>query len=661
MSFDEARLYDLLPAVYGIRDAEQGEPLRALIGVIAEQVAILEENLDQLYDDQFIETCAEWVVPYIGDLVGARGLDPLPGAPFSLRSQVANTLGYRRRKGAAVVLEQLAKDVTGWNANAVEFFELLVGTQYMNHVRPDSTAFPDVRNWEGLSYLRTPFDRFTRTVDVRRIKSRRGKYNIPNVGLFLWRLQAYSVTDAPAAAATPNDNHRFFFNGLGKDQRLFTRPRTEKVLSQLAGPLDVPMPISRRVMNEHISDYYGPDNSLLLTVNGREIPAGEIHVCDLSDSGLTWGHMPADDIYAVDPERGRMVLAANAPANPDVRVRYYYGFGADVGGGEYARGQTFTPSATIPLRVPNDHATIQQALDQRGGRGVVEGADSGRYLETLHIDVAAGLTLELRAADRKRPIVILNGEMIIDGGDEAEIVLNGLWIAGGPLRITGAVRNVTIRHCTLVPTAAPALVVEAPNAVVEIEKSILGGIRSVAASRIRISGSIVDATDVSGVAYAAPDGIGVGAPMTVVNSTLIGKVHALRLDLASNTIFRAVRTNSDLPPWQAPVWADQRQDGCVRFSYLPPGSITPSRYECPPTDDPTGDHFEPQFTSLAYGDAGYCQLRTDCPAEIRQGADDQSEIGVFHDLYQPQREASLRARLEEYLRFGLEAGIFYAS
>jgi hypothetical protein len=36
-------------------------------------------------------------------------------------------------------------------------------------------------------------------------------------------------------------------------------------------------------------------------------------------------------------------------------------------------------------------------------------------------------------------------------------------------------------------------------------------------------------------------------------------------------------------------------------------------------------------------------------------------MGVFHDLFQPQREAYLRARLQEYLRFGLEAGVFHAS
>jgi hypothetical protein len=67
------------------------------------------------------------------------------------------------------------------------------------------------------------------------------------------------------------------------------------------------------------------------------------------------------------------------------------------------------------------------------------------------------------------------------------------------------------------------------------------------------------------------------------------------------------------------------------------------------------------FTSLQYGDPGYCQLSQLCSVFIRQGADDEAEIGAFHNLYQPQREQNLRTRLNEYLRFGLEAGIFYAS
>jgi hypothetical protein len=36
-------------------------------------------------------------------------------------------------------------------------------------------------------------------------------------------------------------------------------------------------------------------------------------------------------------------------------------------------------------------------------------------------------------------------------------------------------------------------------------------------------------------------------------------------------------------------------------------------------------------------------------------------MGATHELYAPQRESNLQIRLDEYLRYGLEAGIFYAT
>ena len=76
-----------------------------------------------------------------------------------------------------------------------------------------SLAVASERQWKALEYLNTPFDRVARTVDVRRIESRRGKYNIPNIGIFLWRLGSYSVTDMPAFKV---DDRRFIFDALGK-------------------------------------------------------------------------------------------------------------------------------------------------------------------------------------------------------------------------------------------------------------------------------------------------------------------------------------------------------------------------------------------------------------------------------------------------------------
>jgi len=88
--------------------------------MLAEQLDIVESDITQLYDNWFIETCEEWVVPYIADLLGLKGIDPSPEGQFSQRSFVANTLAYRRRKGTAPVIEQIGTDLTGHPAKVTE-------------------------------------------------------------------------------------------------------------------------------------------------------------------------------------------------------------------------------------------------------------------------------------------------------------------------------------------------------------------------------------------------------------------------------------------------------------------------------------------------------------------------------------------------------------
>jgi hypothetical protein len=106
---------------------------------------------------------------------------------------------------------------------------------------------------------------------------------------------------------------------------------------------------------------------------------------------------------------------------------------------------------------------------------------------------------------------------------------------------------------------------------------------------------------------------------------------------------------------------ERRQTGCVRYCYLPLTSKAPRRYRCHPSDDVEADRIAPVFTSLTYGDPGYCQLAADCPPEIALGADDEGEMGAFNLVQAARRMASLRARLDEYLRVGLEAGTFFAT
>jgi hypothetical protein len=155
--------------------------------------------------------------------------------------------------------------------------------------------------------------------------------------------------------------------------------------------------------------------------------------------------------------------------------------------------------------------------------------------------------------------------------------------------------------------------------------------------------------DAARPAIAGDDGGDTPAPLTrIERCTVIGDTIVGEVDLVTDSVFTGV------------LRSDRRQTGCVRFSYVPDGSLTPPRYGCHPS--PTDSRpVRPDFTSLRFGGPGYCQLADGCVAEITRGASDGVEMGAFHDLRQPQRDDDLRDALGEYLRFSLEAGIFHVT
>lgn len=686
MNFDREKLLSLLPSLYRIRDAaiaaELGTvegPLETLLGVMSEQIAVIEEDLEQLQDDAFIETCADWVVPYIGDLIGYRTLYGVAPKVANARAEVAHTIAYRRRKGTALVLEQLARDVTGWNASAVEYFQRIITSQYMNHRRAWLHAAPDLRRHDALGRVDTAFDAIPRSIDVRRIAGTgiRGKHNIPNVGIFLWPLDAQPFTRSPAVRV---DARRWRISPLNHDQPLVTRPQTEDEISQLATPLNAPVAIGRREMHDNTADFYSIDalrRSVRIYMGVADpLPAvalADLCVCNLSDAAGTWAHLPAPGKVAIDPVLGRIALPAGLPAATRVQVDYHHAFGAALGGGEYERADSFaSTSAATVLRVPQDHATIQAALTALAGEGIVEITDSGRYEETPSIVAAAGKRIELRAANGHRPTLVLGAEMNLAGGADSEIAINGLLICGHQLHAAAgagnALRRLVLRHATVVPgrSLAPdatpqspllaGLVIDVPGLQVSAERCILAALRVVAATQAGLRDCVLDATSLAGVAYAAPDGVGVGGPLSLDACTTIGKLHAQFFPLVSNSILLAETTAGD--GWAAPIIAQRRQQGCVRFSYAPTSARLPRRYRCVPGADTTPSPVL-RFASLRYGVPMYAQLGEAASSEVRHGADDEGEMGAYHHLHRPQRETNLRLRLDEYLRVGLEAGVFF--
>lgn len=804
------RLYNLLPSVYRQRDEMEGGSLRALLQIISRQVNLVEDDIAQLYDNWFIETCQDWVVPYIGDLVdyevvheaGEPGSDATKEGRarnkiLSPRRDVAATIGSRRRKGTMPLLETLAADTAGWPARAVEFYTQLgvtwranqrglgrsrtvdLGSRNANSANANSANAVGANAVDAIDRLNGAFDESAHTIDVRRINSSGtvGRYNIPSVGLFVWRLKPYSITRAPARFM---GDRCYTFSVLGNNTPLFTHPTAKPNAMQAATEINVPIPIRRRALQNHLTNYYGEDRSLFIWVNAKPVAPSQIVVANLHQ----WSYEPEEGTVLVDPELGRLRVAKSLLLHSNVRnvitVSYYYGFSSEVGGGEYARA--LPPSGErevyyVSKRAPrgNGYRSINEAIKawRTANRpdAIIEITDSGDYvenserteLETVDIRLPVGGQLEVRSSNLKRPVIRLlddntSGDegLLITVGDYpqeedapqgnkatadaereekkeaanqcgARVILDGLMIEGRGVRIEGELAKVTIRHCTLVPGWSLnehchpehgemySIRMLNTTARLQIDHSIVGSISveqdEVGADPITISinDSILDAanpprkvcgskTDESDeesglsrtAALDAPGSPVAYAVLDIVRSTVFGWIDVHAIELAENCIF------------MERVRVARRQIGCMRFCYVAPYSCvhkrhdekphdeesrTPRRYNCQPdlvekavaeklaqkeisagerAREQQREHrheqmrVRPQFNSWRYGTPDYCQLAATCAPEITQGADDASEMGVFHDLFQPQRAANLRVRLDEYTPAGQDAAIIFA-
>lgn len=776
---DRERLYKLLPVVYQERDAAQGYPLRALLRLMADQADILQDDIQQLWDNFFIETCEPWVIPYIGDLIGnnllhdtsriktpdtARerfpdlvGRDLRPEIAIRTRADVAKTIYYRRRKGTLPMLEELARDVTGWAAHAVEFFELLGWTQNLNHLRYQEAPNPEdrdpyavdrvgtvnLRNLDALDRLNGPFDIISHTIDVRPIQQTEGWYNIRNIGFFLWRLRSYPLENVKARQAS--QPWQYHFSPLGNPAPLFSRWHREGDEAGLATEHHVPGPIRPAALYEDLqrhqahplplpdhTDFYGlfepfqgssmipcPECSFVIIRDETPVPPDRVRCQNLE----TWTQ-PTGEVVGVDVRRGRIAFGTTFEPTQRVDVYYHYGFSADLGGGPYERGKWLVcpDLATKHYRIKEDgvvpqgappvtHTSLTAALndwEQNDGRpnAIITILDNRTYALPGEIQLSNEGWLVIEAANGVRPLLqtkpagmkvkVQAPAVPSDPTRRGALTLSGV-VVEGFVHVTGDLSRLRLLHSTLVPGRGlkedgkpkgtdSSLIVEgksggvAINAKLRVELafSITGPLRLPEhTDGLWLLDSIIDG--IGGTAIAATGTTDQpGPPTTMERVTIFGRSYVKKLPLASEVIFTE------------PVVAAQRQEGCVRFGFVPRNSETPRRYRCQPDLEIATQIEEaekksqannttltqaqrdairaeiqgwlvPSFTAIHYGLPEYAQLRLGCPIQIRTGAEDGSEMGAFSHLKQPQRETNLRIRLEEYLPFGLDAGFIYVT
>jgi hypothetical protein len=460
----QERLWELLPGMYRALDSADPSvagPLRELLNRIGIQVAVVRRSIDGLWADQFIETCADWVIPYLADLVATQlvaGLDAR-----GQRLDVANTVHWRRRKGTVPTVDAVARDITGWGVHVLEAFRGLARTRHNLDppvgtgavppgpgsegwlpldegliepiTRTPAGGFADLRSAPGALLSGGPFDQEFHHADLRRGAGAAGWYGIEKLVVYCWRLLSFEVTGATPVPVSGRAGE-YAFDPTGREIPLFvpSLPDTGEITGTTL-PWQVPGPLSP---------------ALARIMAGSGIPA----VYQVT------GGTPED----VRPESGRFRLGA--PTGEAVTASYNYGFGGAVGAGPasltsgaplYVTGETLVPGGS----------DLGPALENAHAGDTVTITDSRTYTAVAPVAVVppgspappsapAGPAgpLTVRARPGCRPVIRLAEQAppwVFTGGEGAQLTLDGLFASGGDIVLRGSFDHVKIVGCTFDP------------------------------------------------------------------------------------------------------------------------------------------------------------------------------------------------------------------
>lgn len=734
------RLRDLLPVHHVARDTlpdgSQG-PLTALLTAVAREVEVLEGDVSRLYEGWFIETCEEWLVPYLAELVGLGEVPPDLGTTVSRRALVANTVAYRRRKGTLAAIEQVARDVTGWPTRAVEYHPLLVTTAHVNHVRLDRPSVASMRgDATDLAMVVSPpsarrvLDPRAHTVEVRRTARRRGRYGIRSIGVFPFSAQVALIGSPGTDPADPDSGGEggwsrtrvssgwHHVDPLARQTPLFAPPEREASIEVLATEPDLPVPLRPRrllaLLQAARAGAIEPTDLPLgvrIGTTGTDLPPQRVRVCGLED--LAAGPEPQVMVDAVggrlrafrDPGTG---VAPYVPTT--VFVRYAYGTSADVGAGPWDRAErheslidsdVWTPPVAVAgSAVPVDRqvqvsstaaaGTADTVADlvagvaeaeaawaagetshpggppttAVGGTATVSVADSTRYTGDVEVTVAAGSRLVLVAAhwptrvlpdgrveapvpgryapDGVRPHV--SGTVRITGEPGASVVVDGLLVEGDLVVRPGDLGSLTLAHCTVTGQVRVEGDSSGQNETltVRVVRCVVGGVALDAA--VPAISVVESALDPQALPAGTPALAGDGVHVSLEGCTVRGGVAVRSMD-ASNCLLDGL------------VDVAHRQTGCVRFSYVAPGSRTPRRYRSVPAD-PASTTPRPVYESSDPASPAYLVLASSCAEAIRSGGERESEMGVHHHLFRPLRLRAAERQLAGYVPVGSQLAVF---
>ena len=689
-AFYRDKLWRSLPEIYRALDSKEVDaqgPLFELVARIGSQAAVVRRSLDRLWDDQSIETSDDWVIPYLADLLSTNlvaGLDAR-----GQRLDVAKTIYYRRRKGTVAMLEELAADVTGWDARVVEAFRRLGRTRHgfdpaigrpadavdpagalalqlaQGLVGPVSGTplggFADLRDAYAATLSRSAFDESFHAADLRRGVGAVGWYDIPRLLVFQWRLTSFGVEQATPVedSACPG---QYTFDPSGRDVPLFAMDAREGASGpDRVGPSaewQAPTPIGRLMLTDQLRRLQQP---LAPGDMDKLYPAS---LAVFRQQGGFFDLVDDVSLLRLFPTIGRFIVDSTIQAGP-FRVDYHVGFPSTIGAGPYDRRVAGRPGAKPPspeLSAIGGGTAFGTALAALGATGTTTIGDSLTY--TSAVPVAGIVDVTIRAANRRRPLIRLAGapspaDWVLTGSPGSRLALEGLWVAGADVILRGRFDQVRIVCCTLDPgDAGPTngtfgvaadgralspthLFVEGSVRELLVDRSLVGPVR------VRAGGSIERLAVVNSIVQAVWAESAIRQPVgeaDLSRCTVMGTARLHRVNVSESVLDDEVQV-------------DDTQHGCVRFSAWSTGSVLPRKYESVEIRPQS-----PLFTSRIFGRPGYGQLLDSVDqaivaggtdATIAEGAEDGSEMGAYARERVPIKRRSLAIKFDEYMPLGL--------
>jgi hypothetical protein len=400
----------------------------------------------------------------------------------------------------------------------------------------------------------------------------------------------------------------------------------------------------------------GDEPSIQILPDGAAArPVDELQAEDLSDPTVIWASWQR---AAIDAQRGRFVLRPVLVAATDPLTDHHVGSPGVFGAGVHER-------AAIPWADPAWIAGPPGPTTLVSGGGAVPALavaagillieDSRTYTSAADNTVEA---LAVRSVDGRRPYISLDADWGFTGSiADSILALDGLWLgasgAAPDVVLQGTWERVEIRASTLDPggiaadgTALPSVSIRVEGAVerLVIQSSVISQIALAGTGsiqRLEITDSVVQAD----TAFDLPN-----TEVALVRSTVLGGASCLRL-WASDCLFSGA------------VEAIDTQNGCFRFCAAHEDSLdhVPHPYQSAFFADASA-----LFVSRTFGDPGYALLSEapevvlvasaddmDGQASIHTGASNDGEMGATNALLYPIKARALRAKVEEFMPFGL--------